>query len=204
MTNGHPDAARPRLVLASASPRRTEILRGLGLDFDIEPADVDESLRAGEEPEAYVERLAREKAEARRKPGSLVVSADTIVVLDGRILTKPEDPTDARRMLRAIAGRRHRVLTGLAVLCGDSGHLETTVVDSEVIMAEMTDGEIEGYVASGEPLDKAGSYAIQGLGAVFVARLEGTFSNVVGLPLPDLYRLLAKHGFELAGFSRRT
>jgi septum formation protein len=202
---------QPSLVLASASPRRRELLASLGLDFAVRPVDVPEVPGAGEAAADYVLRLAREKAAAAARPGELVLAADTVVVLpdpDGAevLLEKPLDADDAKRMLAAIAGRRHTVLTGVALLRPAAGGRPAAevseVADSRVWMAPMSAGEIAWYVATGEPMDKAGSYAIQGLGAMFVDAVEGNYTNVVGLPLPTVYRLAAALGHDLRGFMR--
>ena len=196
-------ATKPRLILASASPRRAQILRDAGFRFAIRPTSVNESVRRGESPVQHVQRLAREKAlaAARRIRGSaLVIGADTVVVVDGKILGKPRTPADARRMLRLLSGRRHRVLTGLAVLHLDSAHaggkpshrsfLRATVEVTQVWFARLTPREIAAYLASGEPMDKAGAYAVQGRAGRFITRIEGCYFNVVGLPLARLYRML--------------
>lgn len=193
------------LVLASASPRRSEILRGLEVAFEIQPADIDESRFANEAPDTYVVRVARAKAAAISRPGSLVLAADTIVVIDERVVTKPENPEHAVRILTSLAGREHEVLTAIALVDhseGGSGEeLRLTAIErSRVRMAPMTPQEIDWYVASGEPLDKAGAYAIQGLGALFVEGIEGNYTNVVGLPVPALYRLLKELGYSLLDF----
>jgi septum formation protein len=191
------------LVLASASPRRRELLAGLGLQFTVRPADVDETPRDGEEPGAYVLRLAREKAAAVARDQELVLAADTTVVIDGEILGKPSDEEDARRMLRRLSGREHEVLTGLA-LCEAGGRDASSVERSRVRMAALSEDEIAWYAATGEPLDKAGAYAIQGLGSLFVEAVAGNYSNVVGLPIPAVYRLFAALGIDLKGFIPRT
>lgn len=160
-------------------------------------ADVDESTRDGEDPGDYVLRLAIEKAETRAHPGELVLAADTTVVIEGELLGKPEDPGDARRMLRRIAGREHTVLTGVALFEPARGRRASTVETSRVRMAPLTDEEIAWYVATGEPLDKAGSYAVQGLGAIFVEAVFGNYTNVVGLPVPATCRLFAELGYDL-------
>jgi septum formation protein len=191
-----------RLVLASASPRRAELLRAAGFAFDIDPVDVDESRQAGEPPAAYVERVARLKAAAgaTRHPSRVVVAADTVVVLGNELLGKPRDEADARHMLRRLSGRSHEVLTAIAVASdadrlrteGASGrqgpltHLERTTV----WFRALSDQEIDWQVRSGEPMDKAGAYAIQGLAARFIPRIDGSYSNVVGLPLAALAELL--------------
>ncbi len=186
-----------QLILASASPRRSEILRGLGLGFEIEPADIDESRLSDEAAEIYVERIARSKADNRRRPGTLTIAADTIVVIDDSVLGKPESPEDAKRMLARLAGREHEVLTAVAVLDANSGALRSSVERSKVRIAAMSLSEINWYVATGEPLDKAGAYAIQGLGSLFVESVEGNYANIVGLPVPTLDRLVAELGQSL-------
>lgn len=201
----------PALVLASASPRRRELLAGLELAFTVRPVDLDETPRPDEEPGAYVFRLAREKAAARAgasegaEGAELVLAADTTVVLDGDILGKPVDVLDARRMLGRIAGREHTVLTGVALherRVGGEVRQVSTVASSRVRMAPMSEREIAWYAATGEPLDKAGSYAVQGLGALFVEEVFGNYTNVVGLPLPATYRLFAELGYDLRDFRR--
>lgn len=178
------------IVLASASPRRAELLRAAGFTFVVEPMDVDESVLPGEAPEAHVRRLARQKAAAgaARHPGSAVIGADTVVVVEGRILGKPRDDAEARAMLEALGGRTHEVFTGVAVARG--GVLRDAVDVSAVTMARLSAAEIAAYVESGEPRDKAGAYAIQGRAARFVERLEGSYSGVVGLPVAVVHRLL--------------
>lgn len=180
-----------RLVLASASPRRAELLRAAGFDFDVVPADVDERLRPGEAAEAYVARVAREKgaAIATRHPDRLVVAADTAVVVDGTILGKPLDAPDAARMLRLLAGRVHDVLTGVSAHCGERH--EEGVEQSRVEFGTLSDAEIAWYVETGEPVDKAGAYAIQGQASRFCRVVDGPYDNVVGLPVGCVRRLLA-------------
>ncbi|MEQ1896470.1 MAG: Maf family protein [Vicinamibacterales bacterium] len=181
----------PRILLASASPRRAELLAAAGLAFDVLPADVDETRLAGEAPDAYCLRLARVKAEvvAPAAQGRVVVAADTIVVVGTNVFGKPVDEPDARRMLEAISGRRHEVLTGVAVL-PPGGSVAVALDRTVVEFAPMTAGEIAWYVASGEHRDKAGAYAIQGLASRFVVRIEGSYSTVVGLPVATVYGLL--------------
>jgi septum formation protein len=196
-------ALQRSLILASGSPRRRELLERLGLRFAVRAADVDETPHPGEEPAAYVLRLAREKAQAAGRPGELVLAADTTVVVGGEILGKPEDDADAGRMLRLLAGREHEVLTGVAVLEGveeRAGRSAAEVTRSVVRMAALTAEEIAWYVATGEPRDKAGAYAIQGLGSLFVEAVSGNYSNVVGLPIPTVYRLLGELGYDLKAF----
>lgn len=191
---------QPVLVLASGSPRRRELLTGLGLRFTVRAVDLDETPGDGEPPEELVLRLAREKAAARAHPGELVLAADTIVVIDGQILGKPRDPEDARRMLALIAGREHTVLTGVALEEPGRNRRTSALERTRVRMAALTPEEIAWYVTTGEPLDKAGSYAVQGIGAVFVEEVYGNYTNVVGLPLPLVYRLFREMGWELLGF----
>jgi septum formation protein len=181
----------PRLVLASASPRRAEILRAVGWDFEVAPAGIDESLRAGETPVAYVERLAREKAGAAAgaRLFGLALGADTVVVIDGEILGKPRDKGEARRMLASLRGRWHEVLTGVALVRAEDSRAVVAHERTRVRFAEMSDAEIEWYVATGEPADKAGAYAVQGRAALFVEVIEGDYWNVVGLPVRLLYEL---------------
>lgn len=185
-----------QLVLASASPRRRELLGLLGVPFTANAPDVDESRRPAEEPGAYVERLARQKATALLAPDLVVLGADTVVVHDGAIMGKPGHPAEARSMLRRLSGDTHHVVTGVAVASIEDGE---TVVESLVEMAlvdfaDLTDTEIDAYVSTGEPLDKAGAYAIQEKGAVLVSSIEGHPTTVVGLPLPAARRLLARRG----------
>lgn len=183
-----------RLVLASASPRRAALLARAGYAFDVVPANVDESRRPSEAAAAYVARLARDKATAvaGRYPERFVIGADTVVVVDGAVLGKPRDTDDAARMLRLLSGRTHQVLTGVAVRRGArcAGAVETSVVHFAVLDA----GQIAWYVGTGEPADKAGAYGLQGDGGRFVTRVDGSRSNVVGLPLDRLERLLAQLG----------
>lgn len=191
-------AAGFQLVLASGSPRRRELLEGLGLEFTVRPSDIDETPLPGEAADSLVRRLAEEKAAHEVHRGEAVLAADTVVVLDERILGKPEDRDDARRMLDALQGRQHVVHTGIALALGpDAAQRSSAVVTTEVQLAPMTDAEIDWYVRTGEPDDKAGSYAIQGQGGLFVEGIRGNYSNVVGLPLPDVYRLLRRAGLDL-------
>ena len=178
------------IVLASASPRRAELLKAAGIAFDILPAHVDESVHPGEAPEAYARRVSRAKASAvlQRSPGRPVLAADTVVVIDGHILGKPADPEDARRMLRLLSGKTHEVLT--AVTLDEETRVERTTVE----FAPLSSAEIDAYVASGEPMDKAGAYAIQGLASRFVTSIRGSYSNVVGLPVALVYTMLKRAG----------
>jgi septum formation protein len=177
-----------RLILASASPRRAELLRAAGFAFDTIATNVDESILAGESPARYVRRLAAEKSAAASLADRIILGADTAVVVDGEILGKPRDDDDARRMLERLSGRRHEVLTGISLrrnAC-EVGRVETTTV----CFAELSADVLAWYVASGEGRDKAGSYAIQGLASRFVTRIEGSYSNVVGLPVAAVVELL--------------
>ena len=180
-----------RIILASASPRRAELLRAAGIDFDIRPADIDEAILPGETPSEYVSRLAEAKARAvhERDGDRTVLAADTAVVVDGQILGKPFDEADARRMLRLLGGRTHEVLTAVSVF--HPGQIVETRVDvTTVEFAELSEPDIAWYVSSGEPMDKAGAYAVQGLASRFVTRVEGSHSNVVGLPIALVYQML--------------
>lgn len=167
--------------------------------FTVRAADIDETPYPGENPRDHVFRLAREKAAARAEPGELVLAADTIVTVDGQILGKPKDEEDARRMLRSLAGREHSVLTGIS-LCEACSRQETAVDETKVRMAALSEEEIAWYAATGEPLDKAGAYAIQEIGSLFVESVDGNHSNVVGLPIPAVYRLFAGLGYDLKAF----
>ncbi|MCM0612699.1 septum formation inhibitor Maf [Marinobacter sediminum] len=185
------------IVLASASPRRSELLQQIGLVFTVQPADIDETPESGESAEHYVERLAREKALAvsAKEPGTLVLGSDTSVVLNGTILGKPAGKDEAITMLRALSGATHQVMTAVAIASGE--HCESLLVTTEVRFRALADDEIEAYVASGEPMDKAGSYGIQGLGGIFVSELRGSYSAVVGLPLQETAALLADAGYPV-------
>ncbi len=196
-----------RLVLASASPRRRELLAQAGYSFTVHPARIPEDALPGEDPIAYVVRLAREKAEAvlkeigdqrtgisgpRSSEGLVVLGADTTVVLDNRILGKPADGAEAARMLRLLSGRTHRVITGVALATGSGSEVAAEV--TAVRFLTLSDGEIAQYVATGEPLDKAGAYAIQGRAARWIPRVEGCYFNVVGLPLALVATMLESIG----------
>ncbi|MEZ5224755.1 MAG: Maf family protein [Ilumatobacteraceae bacterium] len=189
-------APRPRIVLASGSPRRRELLDQLGLRFEVRPADIDESVLDGEEPRTYVARLSREKAAAvDAGAGVLVIAADTTVDVDGTILGKPADDAEARAMLMAMSGRRHHVHTGLTVRIDDRS--ATSVTTTAVDVVAIDDALASWYVATREPFDKAGGYAIQGAGGVLVAAVEGSVSNVIGLPLATLSALARELGVRL-------
>jgi septum formation protein len=202
------------LVLASASPRRQELLRSAGISFVVQPADVDETPLNGESARDCAERLAREKALCvwRSRPQDLVLGADTVVVVEGEMLGKPVDSDDAARMLRMLSGREHRVITGVCVVQLAAGgrrsgasdqwtvipgtarefheKVRTASESTLVSMSELSEEEIREYVATGEPIDKAGGYAIQGLASRWIPRIEGDYSNVVGLPIALVYRML--------------
>ena len=187
------DLGLPKLVLGSGSPRRAEILRTVGWPFEAFAVNIDESRKAGEDAPSYVERLAREKAAAaaRNFPSKLVLGADTVVVVESDILGKPSDEEEARRMLRRLHGRWHEVLTGVALLRnGKSSKSAVAHEVTQVRFAEMSDDEIQWYVSTGEPLDKAGAYAIQGLGARFIKAINGEYFNVVGLPVRLVFELV--------------
>jgi septum formation protein len=182
-------AGLPKIILASTSPRRAEILRTVGWPFEALPPEVDETRIPGEDANTYVQRLGRAKAEAVRIPGGSTVGADTVVVVEKRILGKPRDNEDAQEMLRQLSGRWHQVLTGVAFIDGASMEVRVACETTEVKFASMSEAEIVRYVASGEPMDKAGAYAIQGLGARFIEGIRGDYYNVVGLPVRLLYEL---------------
>ena len=183
------------LVLASQSPRRKEILSAAGFEFIVRAPRIPEIRRPGEAPIAYVTRLAREKADAvDYAPGDLILAADTVVVAGVEVLEKPHDAADAGRMLHILSGQEHQVITGICL--ATERRRITDYATTTVVFSRMSDLEIESYVASGEPLDKAGAYAIQGLASKFIERIEGCYFNVVGLPISLFYRHLA--AFERA------
>ncbi len=189
---------RPRrLLLASSSPRRREILAALGLEFEVLGFDIDETPLAAEDAAEMVLRLARDKARAGRAPGRVVLAADTAVVLDGEIFGKPVDRDDALGMLERLSGREHEVVTGVAV--GADGQVETELSRTRVRFRDIGRDEALQYWHSGEPADKAGAYGIQGLGGVFVSNIEGSYSGVVGLPVFETARLLARAGIPVTG-----
>ncbi|MDQ3011267.1 MAG: Maf family protein [Acidobacteriota bacterium] len=183
-----------KLILASASPRRSELLRAAGIEFIVRVADIDETILADESPEEYVLRLSREKAQAVAQATvpecEWVLGADTTVVVNGEIAGKPVDAEDARRMLQMLSGQWHEVLTGVSLVGGDQTLSEVAV--TRVKFAELTDAEIDWYVATGEPMDKAGAYGIQGYASRFVESIEGSYSNVVGLPVQTVYQMLER------------
>jgi len=190
---------RSRVILASASPRRTEILTTLGVSFDVVVPDADESQIPGEAPQDYVMRSAKSKVEAiaHQVEDGVVIAADTTVVIDGSPLGKPVDAEDARRMLRLLSGRWHAVLTGVAVLNAGTGAEAVDYDKTLVRFRELSPDDIDAYVASGEPADKAGAYAIQGRGMLFVTEIAGNYHNVVGLPATLVERLVHQVGGRL-------
>ncbi len=190
----------PKIILASASPRRAELLRGIGVKFEIRPVEVDEKPRNREPPREFALRMASEKAEGGRKAGDeLVIGCDTVVVVDENILGKPGDAGEARAMLRMLSGRSHKVITAVAV-AGD--RLIVDCAETTVEFGPLDEEKIAWYVDSGEPMDKAGAYGIQGLAAVFVRRIDGPYDNVVGLPVNLLARLLQSIGYMMVDLIR--
>jgi septum formation protein len=187
-----------RFILASSSPRRRELLRSIGLGFDIMPSNVPEVRQDGEAPEEYVARLSRDKAGALADPNPdrWVIAADTTVLLGDELLEKPVDADDAVRMLTALSGKTHIVYTGVTVQHGASGYRDTRVAESEVRILPMSKDDIEWYVRTGEPLDKAGSYAVHGIFAMFIESIHGSYTNVVGLPLATLFLMLRRAGID--------
>jgi septum formation protein len=187
-----------RFILASSSPRRRELLASIGLHFDVIPSAVPEERQPDETPEEYVARLSRQKAAAvaERNRDRWVIAADTTVVIGDEVLEKPRDANDAKRMLAAIAGKTHVVYTGVTLKCLERGYVETHVATTEVRMLALTPHDIEWYVATGEPMDKAGAYAAQGVGGMFIDSIHGSYTNVVGLPLALLLQMLRRAGLE--------
>jgi septum formation protein len=191
------------LILASASPRRHELLRNAGIDFISHPVLIPEVAQPGEEPHAFAERLAREKAlaAAGHEPGDFILGADTVVAVDGQILGKPRDQADAARMLRLLAGRSHRVITGVCLKVPENQKADAFPPDVRsqttlVTMDSLSNAEIRSYVSTGEPMDKAGAYAIQGMASRWIPRIEGDYFNVVGLPVALVWRMLREHHYE--------
>lgn len=182
----------PKLVLASGSPRRSEIMNSVGWEFTKDVPDIDESERKGETPEAYVQRLAKEKAQAvaTSHPDEIILAADTTVVIEDKIVGKPKDLSDARRMLEMLSGNWHEVLTGIAVI--NNGTVEVGLQRTRVKFLPMNDDEIELLVAKGDPLDKAGAYAVQAQAALFIEGIEGDYWNVVGLPISLVYEMVKR------------
>jgi nucleoside triphosphate pyrophosphatase len=190
-----------KLVLASSSPRRRQLLETLGLDFDVEPADIDESRHQDEPPGVYVERIASEKARAVAAADRVVLAADTVIVHEGKVLGKPGHPEEARSMLRRLEGDRHDVFTGVAVASWDGGPVLHPAVDvTEVAFLPMTRDEIADYVSTGEPMDKAGGYALQGAGGRFIESVKGSPFTVIGLPIHLISRLIGHAGLDIRVF----
>ena len=194
-----PDAPLIPLILASASPRRRELLHKAGLQFRVVPSHTTEEVRPGETPRQYVLRTAKEKAlaVARSYPAAWILAADTIVEIDGHILGKPRDEADGRRMLRLLSGRRHRVMTAFVVLRADQ-QVER-LVTSTVSFKVLSEAQISAYLATGEPADKAGAYAVQGQGRALVAYVDGSYTNVVGLPMDEVLASLQALGIHNPG-----
>jgi septum formation protein len=189
-----------RLILASGSPRRAELIREAGIDVEVQPANVEEDVRPGEVPEEYVRRVAEAKGRAisERLPGRHVLAADTEVVVDDHILGKPADAEDAARMLRLLSGRSHQVISSVCLMKDGLRLVDTEVEVTVVEFARLSPAEIAWYVASRESMDKAGGYGIQGLASRFVTRIAGSYSNVVGLPIAVVYRMCTKAGLLLS------
>jgi septum formation protein len=190
----------PQLILASASPRRRELLQRASIVFAVTPSNISEEKQPGETPEQYARRVAREKAQdvAQRQPGTWVLGADTVVVIDGTILGKPRDAADGYRMLRLLSGRTHQVLTAFALVDGAGTVRTSQIVTSLVTCKSLSDTQIETYLATGEPFDKAGAYAIQGLGASLIERVEGSYTNIVGLPMDEVLAALRTAGLLIS------
>jgi septum formation protein len=188
-----------RFILASQSPRRRELLESIGLTFEVMPSDVPEVHQHGESPEEYVARLSRDKAAAiaAKRDDAWIIAADTTVLLGDELLEKPADNADARRMLAMIAGKTHIVFTGVTLQNSSRGWRDTRVAESEVRMLPLDERDIAWYVSTGEPLDKAGAYAVQGIGAMFIDSIHGSYTNVVGLPLALLFQMLRRAGIDL-------
>lgn len=187
-----------KFILASASPRRRELLTSIGVDFEVLPSHVPEVHQEGEAPEEYVARLSRDKAHAIavQHPSRWVIAADTTVLLGDELLEKPVDARDAERMLATIAGKTHVVYTGVTLENVERDWRETRVAESEVRMLPLSAEDIAWYVKTGEPLDKAGAYAVQGIGAMFIDSIHGSYTNVVGLPLATLFLMLRRAGID--------
>ena len=187
-----------RFILASSSPRRRELLASIGVEFDVLPSQIPEEHQPGEAPEEYVARLSREKANAvaTQHPSHWVIAADTTVLLGDQLLEKPLDEHDAARMLSLIAGRTHVVYTGVTLQNVERKYQETRVAESEVRMLPLPPEDVEWYVRTGEPMDKAGAYAVQGIGAWFIEAIEGSYTNVVGLPLSTLFNMMRRAGID--------
>ena len=187
---------KKKIILASTSPRRKELLRQIGLIFEVVPSEIEEDVKDGEKPCEHVLRLARLKAQviARDQHSAVIIGADTIVVLGGEILGKPKDEEEAFAMLSQLSGRVHKVFTGFCVLDASDGSEYSEAVESKVRFKHLTPEEIRGYIKTGEPMDKAGAYAVQGRGSYMIKEIQGSYTNVVGLPLCELFEVLARIG----------
>lgn len=185
-----------RLILASSSPRRYELLKQLGLDFEVIPSEVEEDPLPGESPRDHVIRLAEAKAldVGKRFPGTWVIGADTIVYVDGILLGKPKTREEASKMLQLLSGKEHRVLTGISVRHLNRGKGESEAVETAVKVKSLTTDEMNWYISTGEPFDKAGGYGIQGIGSFMIESIKGSYTNVVGLPLCELMQMLVRLG----------
>jgi len=188
-----------KIILASASPRRKELLEKIGLIFEVEPSNFEEDISLCLEPHYFAQKISLEKARAvaSNHKNSIVIAADTFIVFGGQILGKPNTEKDAREILKAISGKSHLVITGFSIIDTSEDKTVSKSVETEVCIRELTPLEIDAYVKSGEPLDKAGAYAIQGLGAVFIERIDGDYYNVVGLPLSALTVALKEFGINI-------
>ena len=186
----------PKLVLASKSPRRRYLLKQAGLDFSVIPSTLDENSIPLSTPESYVRRLAEAKAKeiSQRYPESWVIGADTIVFINDTVLGKPASGAEARKMLKSLSGKTHQVLTGYCICCESNGRFFSETVKTDVCFKELTEVEINWYIKSGEPFDKAGAYAIQGIGTFLVKHINGSYTNVVGLPVCEVLEFLIKEG----------
>jgi len=187
---------QPRLILASKSPRRRYLLEQAGLEFSVIPSRFDENTMIPSSPESYVKRLAEAKAKdiSEMHPGSWVIGADTVVLIDNTLLGKPESPTEAHIMLKSLSAKTHQVLTGYCICCQASDRFFSETVKTDVCIKKLTEKEIDWYISSGEPFDKAGGYAIQGIGAFLVRRINGSYTNVVGLPVCEVLEFLINEG----------
>lgn len=189
---------KPTIILASASPRRAELLKQIGVDFELAPSQIAELPHPDEAPPDYITRIARAKviAVACKRDAGLIIGADTVVVLDGRVMGKPENAEEAEQMLRQLSGKWHAVITGVALYDAATRHEVADYEKTLVKFARLSEHEIDWYVSTGEPMDKAGAYGIQGFGALFVQEIAGNYYNVVGLPIPLVYRLAHRLGYS--------
>jgi septum formation protein len=188
-----------RIILASASPRRKELLEKIGLKFEVEPSNYAEDMCSGLSPDELARAISLEKAKAvaRRRKNAIVIAADSFIVFRGKMMGKPGTEVEARKMLMALRGKSHSVITGFTILDTDNNNVLTKSVETVVYIKDLTSKELEAYVKSGEPLDKAGAYAIQGLGSIIVERIEGDYFNVIGLPLSALAEGLKEFGIRV-------